>query len=105
MPGYAGTGTRAPLVGCHIDGRTYEYVVALLAVQTSDFMTADCASLPHGLLAKVSSHVINEVRGINRVAYDISSKPPATIRRSFPVYDIKPRLILRINRVFIPHGQ
>ena len=57
------------------DGRTYEYVVALRAVQTSDFMTADWAQLPYELLARVSSRIINEVRGINRVAYDISSKP------------------------------
>jgi GMP synthase (glutamine-hydrolysing) len=66
-------------VGVMGDGRTYEYVVALRAVQTTDFMTADWAPLPHELLAKVSSRIINEVRGINRVTYDISSKPPATI--------------------------
>jgi GMP synthase (glutamine-hydrolysing) len=66
-------------VGVMGDYRTYEYVVALRAVQTSDFMTADWAPLPHQLLAKVSSRIINEVRGINRVTYDISSKPPATI--------------------------
>jgi len=66
-------------VGVMGDGRTYEYVVALRAVQTSDFMTADWAPLPHELLARVSSRIINEVRGINRVTYDISSKPPATI--------------------------
>ncbi len=66
-------------VGVMGDGRTYEYVVALRAVQTTDFMTADWAPLPHALLAKVSSRIINEVRGINRVTYDISSKPPATI--------------------------
>jgi GMP synthase (glutamine-hydrolysing) len=66
-------------VGVMGDGRTYEYVVALRAVQTADFMTANWAPLPHELLAKVSSRIINEVRGINRVAYDISSKPPATI--------------------------
>ena len=66
-------------VGVMGDGRTYEHVVALRAVQTSDFMTADWAPLPHELLARVSSRIINEVRGINRVAYDISSKPPATI--------------------------
>ena len=66
-------------VGVMGDGRTYEHVVALRAVQTSDFMTADWAELPYTLLKKVSSRIINEVRGINRVTYDISSKPPATI--------------------------
>jgi GMP synthase (glutamine-hydrolysing) len=66
-------------VGVMGDGRTYDFVVALRAVQTSDFMTADWAELPYALLKKVSSRIINEVRGINRVTYDISSKPPATI--------------------------
>jgi len=66
-------------VGVMGDGRTYEHVVALRAVQTSDFMTADWAELPYALLKRVSSRIINEVRGINRVTYDVSSKPPATI--------------------------
>jgi GMP synthase (glutamine-hydrolysing) len=66
-------------VGVMGDGRTYEWVVALRAVQTSDFMTAHWAPLPHELLARVSNRIINEVRGINRVVYDISGKPPATI--------------------------
>ena len=66
-------------VGVMGDGRTYEYVVALRAVQTSDFMTADWAELPYALLKKVSGRIINEARGINRVTYDVSSKPPATI--------------------------
>ena len=66
-------------VGVMGDGRTYEYVVALRAVETQDFMTADWAELPHSLLGKVSNRIINEVRGINRVVYDISGKPPATI--------------------------
>jgi GMP synthase (glutamine-hydrolysing) len=66
-------------VGVMGDGRTYEHVVALRAVQTTDFMTAHWAPLPHELLATVSSRIINEVRGINRVVYDISGKPPATI--------------------------
>jgi GMP synthase (glutamine-hydrolysing) len=66
-------------VGVMGDGRTYENVVALRAVQTEDYMTADWAPLPYELLARVSTHIINEVRGVNRVVYDISSKPPATI--------------------------
>ncbi len=66
-------------VGVMGDGRTYEFVVALRAVQTQDFMTAHWAELPYGLLSKVSNRIINEVRGINRVVYDISGKPPATI--------------------------
>jgi GMP synthase (glutamine-hydrolysing) len=66
-------------VGVMGDGRTYEYVVALRAVQTLDFMTAHWAHLPHELLGRVSNRIINEVRGINRVVYDISGKPPATI--------------------------
>ncbi len=66
-------------VGVMGDGRTYEFVVALRAVQTTDFMTAHWAELPYSLLAKTSNRIINEVRGINRVVYDISGKPPATI--------------------------
>ena len=66
-------------VGVMGDGRTYEHVVALRAVDTSDFMTAHWAALPHELLARVSNRITNEVRGINRVVYDISGKPPATI--------------------------
>src|SRR6478672_1004025 len=66
-------------VGVMGDGRTYDYVVALRAVQTSDFMTADWAELPYSLLKRTSGRIINEVRGINRVTYDVSSKPPATI--------------------------
>jgi len=66
-------------VGVMGDGRTYDHVVALRAVQTSDFMTADWAELPYSLLKRVSGRIINEVRGINRVTYDVSSKPPATI--------------------------
>lgn len=66
-------------VGVMGDGRTYDYVVALRAVVTSDFMTANWAELPYSLLGKVSNRIINEVRGINRVVYDISGKPPATI--------------------------
>jgi GMP synthase (glutamine-hydrolysing) len=66
-------------VGVMGDGRTYEFVVALRAVQTQDFMTAQWAELPHSLLGTVSNRIINEVRGVNRVVYDISGKPPATI--------------------------
>jgi GMP synthase (glutamine-hydrolysing) len=66
-------------VGVMGDGRTYDYVVALRAVITSDFMTAHWAHLPHELLGRVSNRIINEVRGLNRVVYDVSGKPPATI--------------------------
>ena len=66
-------------VGVMGDGRTYEFVVALRAVVTSDFMTAHWAELPYDLLGRLSNRIINEVRGINRVVYDVSGKPPATI--------------------------
>ena len=66
-------------VGVMGDLRTHEHVVALRAVQTTDFMTAHWAPLPHELLARVSNRIINEIRGINRVVYDVSGKPPATI--------------------------
>ena len=75
-------------VGVMGDGRTYDYVVALRAVITSDFMTAHWAELPYSLLGRVSNRIINEVKGINRVVYDVSGKPPATIEWGIKSKDI-----------------
>ena len=71
------TNTRS--VGVMGDGRTYDYTLALRGVTTSDFMTADWARIPYDVLDKVSTRIVNEVKGINRIVYDITSKPPATI--------------------------
>ena len=71
--------TNARSVGVMGDGRTYDYTLALRAVTTSDFMTADWARIPYDLLDKISTRIVNEVQGINRICYDITSKPPATI--------------------------
>ena len=66
-------------VGVMGDGRTYDYTLALRSVTTTDFMTADWARIPYDVLDKVSVRIVNEVKGINRIVYDITSKPPATI--------------------------
>ena len=66
-------------VGVMGDERTYDYAVALRAVCTADFMTADCAQIPWDVLSTVANRIVNEVKGVNRVLYDCTSKPPATI--------------------------
>lgn len=71
--------TNVKSVGVMGDGRTYDFTIALRGVTTNDFMTADWAHIPYDLLAKVSNRIINEVSHINRIVYDITSKPPATI--------------------------
>ena len=71
--------TNTHSVGVMGDARTYDYVLALRAVETSDFMTGEFAHLPYALLYRISQRITNEVRGVNRVVYDITGKPPATI--------------------------
>ena len=79
MSQYFAALTNMRSVGVMGDGRTYDYAVALRSVQTSDFMTADWTRIPYEVLDKVSVRIVNEVRGVNRVLYDITSKPPATV--------------------------
>lgn len=71
--------TNSRSVGVMGDGRTYDYTLALRGVTTSDFMTADWARIPYDVLDRISVRLVNEVKGINRIVYDITSKPPATI--------------------------
>ena len=66
-------------VGVMGDERTYDYAIALRAVNTIDFMTADAAEIPYDVLKRVMSRIVNEVKGVNRVLYDVSSKPPGTV--------------------------
>ena len=66
-------------VGVMGDARTYSYIIALRSVDTEDWMTADWSKIPYNVLEKISSRIVNEVRGVNRVVYDITQKPPATI--------------------------
>ena len=66
-------------VGVMGDGRTYDFAIALRAVLTSDFMTAEAAQIPWDVLSRVANRIVNEVKGVNRVLYDCTSKPPATI--------------------------
>ena len=79
MDQYFAALTNMRSVGVMGDGRSYDYAVALRSVTTSDFMTADWTRIPYELLDRVSSRIVNEVRGVNRVLYDITSKPPATV--------------------------
>ena len=71
--------TNARTVGVMGDARTYDYVLALRGVTTTDFMTADFARIPYDVLEKISARIVNEVKNVNRVVYDITTKPPASI--------------------------
>ena len=100
MSQYFAALTNMRSVGVMGDGRSYDYAVALRSVQTSDFMTAEWVRIPYEVLEKVSSRIVNEVTGVNRVLYDITAKPPSTIEFDEELLD----LLKSSNSFFLPFG-